>query len=87
MDLRDVRMGGERAGRRIPRPAGLRGRSRRRLVEEPREEIALGRSAGGREGRGIVGEVEVEGDGGDAGRIGEKREDSHLATAGGTEQR
>ena len=47
------------------------------------------RAAGGREGRGHVGEVEVEveEDGGDDGRIGEEREDSHLATAGGTEQR
>jgi hypothetical protein len=31
-----------------------------RLIEEPREEIALGWSARGREGRGFVGEVEVE---------------------------
>jgi hypothetical protein len=32
-------------------------------------------------------EVEVEEDGGDDGRIGQKREDLHLAATGGTEQR
>jgi hypothetical protein len=58
-----------------------------RLIEEPREEIALGRSASGSEGWGFVGEVEVEEDGGDDGRIGKKREDLHLAATRGTEQR
>jgi hypothetical protein len=36
---------------------------------ERRAEIALGWSAGGREGRGFVGQIEVEEDGGDHGRI------------------
>jgi hypothetical protein len=45
-----------------------------RLIEEPGEEIALGWSARGRDGRGFVGEVEVEEDGGDDGRIGQERE-------------
>ena len=43
----------------------------RSLIEEPGEEIALRRPAGAREGRGFVGEVEVEEDHGDDGRIGE----------------
>jgi hypothetical protein len=34
-----------------------------------------------------VGEVEVEEDGGDNGRIGQKREDLHLGAAAGTEER
>jgi hypothetical protein len=34
-----------------------------------------------------VGEVEMEEDGGYDGRVGEKGEDGHLATAGGAEQR
>ena len=38
---------------------GLGGVEGRCLIEEPGEEIALGRSAGRREGRGLVGEVEV----------------------------
>jgi hypothetical protein len=49
--------------------------------------IAVRWSAGGREGRGLVGEVEVEEDGGDDGRIGEEREDPRFAATGGTEQR
>ena len=71
------------------------------LIEEPGEEIALGRSARGREGRRFVGEaltprnaciawgprVEAEEDGGDDGRIGEEREDPHLTATGRTEQR
>jgi len=36
---------------------GIGGVEGGRLIEEPREEIALGRSAGGREGRGCVGEA------------------------------
>ncbi len=44
----------------------------RRLIEEPCEEIALGRSASGREGRGFVGQVEVQEDGRDDRRIGQK---------------
>jgi len=68
-----------------------------RLIEEPCEEIALGWSAGGREGRGCVGEaltprnvrcagprLEVEEDGRDDGRIGQEREDPHLGAAGRT---
>jgi hypothetical protein len=50
---------------------GLGGVERGCLIEEPREEIALRRSARGREGRGFVGEVEVEEDGGDDGRVGQ----------------
>ena len=57
------------------------------LIEEPGEEIALGRSARGSEGRGLVRDVEVEEDGGDDGWIGEEREDPHLTATGGTEQR
>jgi hypothetical protein len=34
-----------------------------------------------------VGEIEVEEDGGDDGRIGKERDDPHLSAAGGTEQR
>jgi hypothetical protein len=60
---------------------GLGGVEGRRLIEEPREEIALGRTAGGRKGRGFVGEVEVEEDGGGDGRVGQKREDLHLGAA------
>ena len=63
---------------------GVEGRC---LIEESGEEVALRWPAGGREGRGLVGEVEVEEDGGDDGRIGEEREDPHLSAAGGTEQR
>ena len=63
---------------------GVEGRC---LIEEPGKEIALGRSACGSEGRGLVREVEVEEDGGDDGRIGEEREDPHLTATGGTEQR
>ena len=55
----------------------------RSLIEEAIEEIGLGRSAGRREGRGCVGEIEVEEDGGDDGRIGKERDDPHLSTAGG----
>ena len=40
------------------------------LIEELDEEIPLRRSSGGREGRRLVGEVEVEEDGGDDGRMG-----------------
>ena len=58
-----------------------------RLTEELDEEIALGRSAGGREGRGFMGEIEVEEDSRDDGRIGQKREDLHLGAAGGTHER
>ncbi len=57
------------------------------LIEEPWEEIALGRSASGREGRGFVGQVEVQEDGRDDRRIGQKREDPHLGAAGGTQER
>ena len=63
---------------------GVEGRC---LIEEPGKEIALGRSACGSEGRGLVREVEVEEDGGDDGRTGEEREDPHLAATCGTEQR
>ncbi len=58
---------------------GLGGVEGGRLIEELDEEIALGRSAGGREGRGFVGEVEVEEDGGDDGRIGQNRSEAELA--------
>ncbi len=57
------------------------------LIEEPGEEIALGRAARGSEGRGLVRDVEVEEDGGDDGRIGEEREDPHLTATGRTEER
>jgi hypothetical protein len=95
-------MGGEGAGRRIPKlevvgqglvefevgdGLGLGGVEGRCLIEEPGEEIALRRPAGGREGRGLVREVEVEEDRGDDRWIGEEREDPHLGAAGGTEQR
>jgi hypothetical protein len=68
---------------------GLGGIEGQCLIEEPGEEITLGRSASGREGRGrgFVREVEVEEDGGDDGRIGQEREDPHLAATGGAEQR
>ena len=36
---------------------------------------------------GVVGEVEVQEDGGENGRVSEKREDSHLAATGWAEQR
>ena len=65
---------------------GLGGVEGGSLIEELDEEIALGRSAGGQDGRGLVGEVEVEEDGGDDGRIGQKGEDGHVATAGGTQE-
>ena len=54
------------------------------LIEQ---EVALWRAASGGEGRGAVWEVEMEEDGGDDGRVGEKGEDRHLATARGAEQR
>jgi hypothetical protein len=54
------------------------------LIEE---EVALWRAARGGAGRGTVGEVDVEEDGGYDGRVGEKGEDGHLATAGGAEER
>ena len=60
---------------------GLGGIEGGRLIEEPLEEITLGRSASGREGRGFVGEVEVEEDGRDDWRISQKREDPHLGAA------
>ena len=41
----------------------------------------------GRWGMGVVGEVEVQEDGGENGRVSEKREDSHLAATGWAEQR
>lgn len=66
---------------------GLGGVEGRCLIEERGEEIALRRPAGGREGRRFVGEVEVEEDRGDDGRIAEEREDPHLTATGGTEQR
>jgi hypothetical protein len=66
---------------------GLGGVEGRCLIEEPGEEIALGRSARGREGWGFVREVDVEEDGGDDGRIGQKREDPHVGAAGGTQER
>ncbi len=59
----------------------------RRLIEEPCEEIALGRSSSGREGPGFVGQVEVQEDGRDDRRIGQKREAPHLGAAGGTQER
>ena len=52
-------------------------------VGVPCEEIALGRSSSGREGRGFV----VQEDGRDDRRIGQKREDPHLGAAGGTQER
>ena len=52
---------------------GLGGVDGRCLIEEPGEEIALRWPAGGREGRGLVGEVEVEEDGGDDGRITDRK--------------
>ena len=48
------------------------------LVEQ---EVALRRAARGGEGRGSVGEIQVEEDGGDDGRVGEEGEDGHLAAA------
>jgi hypothetical protein len=66
---------------------GLGGVEGRCLIEEPGEEIALRWSARGREGRGFVREVEVEEDGGDDGRIRQKREDPHVGAAGGTQER
>ena len=52
---------------------GVGGVEARRLVEQ---EVPLRRAASGREGRGPVGKVEVDEDGGDDGRVGEKGEDT-----------
>lgn len=77
---------------------GLGGVESGRLIEEPGGDDAPRWSAGGREGRGVVGEAltpcngpwgarfEVEEDGGDDGRIGQERQDPHLAATRGTEQ-
>jgi len=46
-----------------------------------KQEVALWRAARGGEGGGTMGEVEMEEDGGYDGRVGEKGEDGHLATA------
>jgi len=54
------------------------------LVEE---EVPLRRAAGRRERGRPVGEVEVQEDGGDDGRVGEEGEDAHGPAAGGTEER
>jgi hypothetical protein len=53
------------------------------LVEQ---EVTLWRAARGGEGWGAVWEVEMEEDGGDDGRVGEKGEDGHLAAARRAEQ-
>jgi len=63
---------------------GIGGVEARNLVEQ---EIPLGRAASGREGRRSVGQVEVNEDGGDDGRIGDEGEDLHGAAAGRTEER
>ncbi len=62
----------------------VRGIEGGRLIEE---EVTLWQAARGGEGRGTVGEGKMEEDGGDDGRVGEKGEEGHLATAGGAEQR
>jgi len=56
----------------------------RRLVEQ---EVPLGWAASRCEGRGLVGKVEVNEDGGDNRWVGEKGEDVHGAAAGGAEER
>jgi hypothetical protein len=53
------------------------GRGRRRIGEE----VDLRGRAGGGQGRGPVGELEVQEDGADDGGISEEREDAHLAAA------
>jgi hypothetical protein len=63
---------------------GVGGVKARGLIEQ---ESPLRRPASGREGRGPVGKVEVNEDGGEDGRVGEKGEDLHGAAAGGTEER
>ena len=68
----------------VGRRLGLGGIEARRLVDR---EISLRRPASGRERRGPVGEVEVQKNGGDDGRVGEKGEDLHGAAAGRTEER
>ena len=55
-----------------------------RLIEE---EVTLWRAARGGEGWGAVWEIEMEEDGGDDRRVGEKGEDGHLAAARRAEQR
>ncbi len=54
------------------------------LIEQ---EVTLRGRAGGREERGPVGQLEVEEDGGDDGRVGEEGEDAHGSAAGGAEER
>jgi hypothetical protein len=56
----------------------------RRLVEQ---EVPLRWAASRCEGRGFVGKVEVQEDGGEDGRIGDEGEDLHGSTAGGAEKR
>ncbi len=54
------------------------------LVEQ---EVTLRGRAGGIEGRGSVGEIKMQEDGRNDGRVGEKGEDGHLAATSGAEQR
>ena len=63
---------------------GIGGIEARRLVEQ---QGSLGRAASGREGRGPVGKVEVQKDGGEDGRVGEKGEDPHGAATGRAKER
>ena len=63
---------------------GIDGVEARRLVQH---EVTLGWAASRCEGRGLVGKVEVNEDGGDDGRIGDEGEDLHGAAAGRTEER
>lgn len=71
--------GRSRGGHRL----GLGRIERRRLIQE---EISLRRIPGGCDGRGPSGEVEVHENGLDGGRLGEERDDPHLAAAARAEQ-
>jgi len=51
------------------------------------EKVSLGRSTSRRDGRRLVGELEVGKDREDDGRIGEESKDPHVATTRGAEQR
>ena len=66
---------------------GLGGIEGDRRVRGIGEEVDLGGRAGGRQGRGPVGKVEVQEDGADDRGLGEEREDPHLAATGRAEER
>ena len=63
---------------------GVGGVKARRLVQH---EVTLGWAASRCEGRGLVGKVEVNEDGGDDGWVGEEGEDPHGAAASRAEER